>query len=506
MTPLGGSAPTPAALKVKAVRGAVTTTLAQWLGLAINLASTVILTRLLAPEDYGLVAMATAVVGFASLLQDFGLAQATVQAPAIDDAQITALFWVGAAFSGLAALGVAASAGVVAAFYGEPRIAPVMVALSGTCVLSGLGAQHRALLVRELRFTAVSVVGLIGTLAGFLAGLGLALASAGHWALVATHLAGGACTAAGYWIGHPWRPARPRRAPGLRPMLRFGGALSAFNFLNYFARNLDNVLIGRYWGSEALGLYSRAYALMLLPLNQFNAPVSSVAAPALSRVQEDAAAFRVLYVRALSAVALCGIPLFVGLAVLSREVIEVLFGERWLGAAPILTALALAGAVQPLTNATGWIYLALGRTDRMVKWGAGFVSVLVASFFVGLPWGPVGVAVAYAVAVYAVTYPIIAAACSGSPVSTQAFVRAAWRPAVLGVCFGVGALMARLLLSPLFSVYVTLVLSALSGALGCIAVCAASRTMRLEIARLVGLWRLVAGGGVGTVSGTMAAR
>ncbi|HEX9822739.1 MAG TPA: lipopolysaccharide biosynthesis protein [Methylomirabilota bacterium] len=493
MTTLEGREPATAAFKATVARGAATVTVAQWLGLLVNLLSTVVLARLLAPADYGLVAMATAVVGLAWLLQDLGLSQATIQAAELDDGKLTALFWIGTAFGALVALGLAVGAGAVAGFYDEPRVARLTIALSATCLLAGLGAQHRALLVRELRFTAVALIGLLASLAGLLVGVTAAMAGAGHWALVAMYLVNAACAAGGCWIAHSWRPSWPRRGAGIRPMLRFGGALTAGNVLNYVARNLDNILIGRVWGPEPLGLYSRAYALMMLPLNQFNAPVSSVAIPALSRVQNDPARFRAVFLQALSAVAFCGIPLFLAVAVLSRDIVEILFGERWLEAAPIVTVLALAGAVQPLTHATGWVYVALGRAARMARWAGVSTGVLALSFVGGLPWGPLGVAIGYAVGVYALAFPAIVAACHESPISPLMFVRAAARPVLLGVSFAGGAAATRLLVTPGIPAPHGLAVSVLGGGIACLALVAASPTIRLEIASLLRLVRLAAG-------------
>lgn len=482
----------PAAFKAAVARGAAVATVSQWLTLMVNLGSTVVLARILAPADYGVVAMATAVVGLAWLFQDLGLSQATVQASAVDHGQVTAAFWIGTAFSALVTVVVALSAGAVAAFYEEPSVAPVMGALAVTCLLAGLGAQHRALLTRELRLTVVSLIALLAAVLALVAGVALAAAGAGYWALAAMYVASSACTTTGYWIAHPWRPSWPARVAGLRPLLRFGGALSVFNVLNYFARNLDNVLIGRFWGSEALGLYSRAYAVMLLPLNQFHAPVSSVTIPALSRLQDDPVMFRRVFLKALSAVAFASIPVFLAVAVLSGDIVELLFGSRWREAAPIVTALALAGVVQPLTSATGWLYVALGRAARMAKWGGVFASVLALSFVLGLPWGPLGVAIGYAVGMYVVALPAIVAACRESPITPAMFVGAAGRPIILGVCFGAGALAPRLYLVPEVSTLPGLVWSAVGGGLASLAVVAVSPAIRAELSRVLALVRLAA--------------
>lgn len=385
------------------VRGGATTTAAQAIAFAIQMTSTVVLARLLTPADFGLIAMVTAVTGFAGMFKDLGLSMATVQRAEITHEQISNLFWVNVGVSLLIALITVAFAPLIAWFYGDSRLTAIAAALSVALIFGGLGVQHLALLQRQMRFTALAAIQTISALVGVAAGIGAALLGAGYWSLVIMQIAGPFAKMIGAWLACRWRPGWLVRRSGVRGMLAFGVNITGFNALNYFARNLDDILIGWRWGAETLGFYSKAYSLMMLPLSQINSPVSSVAIPALSRLQDDPERYRQYYLRAISVVAFVTMPGMAFLVVMSRQVILAVLGPQWTEAARIFMILALAGLVQPLGNTTGWLYVSQGRTNDMFKWGmiSSFMTVLV--FVVGLPWGAVGVAVSYSIYNWAVT-------------------------------------------------------------------------------------------------------
>ncbi len=175
-------------------------------------------------------------------------------------------------------------------------------------------------------------------------------------------------------------------------MLAFGGNLTGFNVVNYFARNLDNILIGRYWGVEPLGLYSKAYSLLMLPLQQINAPISSVAIPALSRLQNDPEQYRKYYLKAISLITFVSLPGVMFMIVMSENIIRVVLGEQWIKASPIFSVLGISALIQVVLNTNGWLHVSIGRTDRMFRWGIFASFFIVVSFFIGLPYGAIGVA------------------------------------------------------------------------------------------------------------------
>ena len=179
-------------------------------------------------------------------------------------------------------------------------------------------------------------------------------------------------------------------------MLRFGGNLTGFTTINYFSRNLDNLLIGRFWGAQQLGLYTRAYQLMGLPIDQINEPITSVAVPSLSRLTDSPESYRKAYLRMLEKIALLTMPIVVLMIVTSDWIIRIVLGSQWIGATQIFVLLGITALFQPIANTTGWLLISQGRTNHMLQWGLISGPIIMASIVAGLPWGAVGVAASYA--------------------------------------------------------------------------------------------------------------
>lgn len=380
----------------RTVRGGAITMSAQGVKFLLNLFATAILARLLLPADYGLIAMVAPITGFIALFKDMGLSMATVQREQVTHEQVSNLFWVNVLVSTTLMAMTAAAAPAIAWFYDEPRLAGITVAFAATFLIGGLSAQHQALLQRQMRFGPLAVAEIASMAVSIAVGIGCALAGLQYWSLVALSVSQAVVYAFLCWVHTGWMPGRPSLGSGVREMLRFGGYLTGFNVVNYLARNLDNVLIGKVWGEGPLGLYSRAYMLLLLPLTQILAPLSQVVIPTLSRVQDDRERYARFYSLALMAATILTMPIVMFLGLNSHAVILLFLGEKWLGAVPIFGALAVASFIQTFYTTIGWVLLSLGRPGRLLKWALFACPVMIASFFVGLSWGPFGVAVAYA--------------------------------------------------------------------------------------------------------------
>lgn len=380
-------------LRGRSVRGGTVTLAAQTLRFLLGLGSTAVLARLLVPDDFGLIGMVTAVTGFVALFKDLGLSTATIQRDQVSHDQVSTLFWVNVALAVAAGMVVAALAPGIAWFFGKPELTGITLALSIGFLFGGLAVQHQALLRRQMRLTALAALSVVSMLVGIAVAIFAAVLGAGYWALVYQQVAMSVADAAGVWVVCRWRPGLPCRRSGIRSLLAFGGHLTGFNIVNYFARNLDNVLIGKFWGPEALGFYAKSYGLLLLPINQINAPISSVAIPALSRLQNDPDRYRAYYLKAIGVVAAFGMPLVAFLFVAADQVVLAVLGPQWTATVPIFRALAPAAFLGTFNVATGWVFISLGQTDRQFRWGILSSILTVAAFFVGLPWGALGIAV-----------------------------------------------------------------------------------------------------------------
>ncbi|MGB3653470.1 MAG: lipopolysaccharide biosynthesis protein [Rivularia sp. (in: cyanobacteria)] len=382
-------------LKGRSVRGGAVTLAAQASKFVLQMGSTVVLARLLAPEDYGLIGMVTVVIGFAGLFKDLGLSTATIQKSEINHKQVSSLFWINFAISCATGLAVAALAPVVAWFYKEPRLTWITLALASSFIFGGLTVQHQALLKRQMSFTSLAKIEIFSILAGVVTAIISAWYGLGYWALVLMQIATSITNARAVWITCSWRPGAPLLGSGIRSMLAFGGNVTGFNIVNYFSRNLDNVLIGQYWGPQELGLYAKAYQLVLLPIQQINGPITSVALPALSSLQTQPQKYIRYYYKAILSISTIGMPMTGFLLACADKVILTLLGQQWLSAVPIFQLLMPAAFNATIGIGQGWAYQSLGMVDRQLRWGIVSSIINVILFVIGVRWGAIGVAAAY---------------------------------------------------------------------------------------------------------------
>ena len=436
-----------ARIKRQSVRGGAITFVAQGANVAIQLTSTVVLARLLSPADYGVMAMVMAITGFAGLFRDLGLSSSTIQKDTLSHEQLSTIYWINVGLGTLLTVVVATASPLVGLFYGRPELNLVTAVVSLNFLIGSFGTQAGALLTRNMQFGRLSVANLSGALLGLIVSTIMAVNGLSYWSLVAGSIAG---TLLGSlllnWLCG-WRPGGAVRGAGVRSMLRYGANITAFDVVNYFQRNLDNILIGRFWGAGSLGLYSRAYALLMFPIQNVRGPINAVAFPAMSRLQHAPQQFRDYYLATTRLVALLSMPLTAFLFVTSEPVIIVALGPEWVNASPIFSFLALAAFVQPPSGLAGSLLLSRGDSRRYFQCGLFNMLVLSTTFVVGLPWGPVGVAIAYAVGNYVVLYPWLWWAFRGSPVSFRDFAAACSWPAAISVGAAVAAMLVQAMLT-----------------------------------------------------------
>ncbi len=429
-----------AELKRKSVRGGAVTIASQAITIAVQLASTVMLARLLSPADYGIIAMVTAITSFAGLFRDLGLSSAAIQKDKLTRAQQSNLFWLNVIVGGILTLIVAAGAPLVVWFYAKPELYWVTVALSANFLISSFGSQHGAMLVRNMQFTRRAIATITGSLVTLAAAVTFGVLGYSYWSLVLSSLAGASATTALLCILSPFRPGLMSRGSGVRDMLKFGASITAFDFVNYFHRNLDNILIGRLAGAIELGFYSRAYSLLMMPISQVRAPINAVGFPVLSRLQEHPAEFRLYFLQALRITAALTMPLACFLFISSKPLIHLLLGPGWGQVSVIFSILAWVAFIQPSTSLTGMLMLSLRLGGRYLKVGFLGAALACIAFIVGVHWGAIGVARSYAIVTYLSLIPIMLIILQGTPVSIGDFFMNVADIVVISLSGAVGAL------------------------------------------------------------------
>jgi len=423
-------------LKGRSVRGGAITVFSQGCRFVLQTGSTVVLARILTPQDYGLIAMVATISGFVALFKDMGLSMATIQKAEINHSQVSTLFWINVAVSIALALVLAAIAPVISWFYNEPRLIYITFVLAGTFIFSGLTVQHQALLRRQMRFSTLAVVEIGSVAVGIVTGIVLAWYGAGYWALVGLSAAMALSNAVLVWILCEWRPGLPVRGAGVRSMVAFGSHLTGFDTVNYFARNLDQILLGRFYGANVLGLYSKAYSIMMLPIIQVRGPLNAVAIPALSHIQDDPVRYKRYYIKLVTLLAFITMPLMVFLFFCADRVVHLLLGDQWSGAVNIFKILCVTAFFQPVGTTWGIVLISLGQSKRYLTWGIVNSIFIVISFVFGLPWGAIGVAAAYTIASYVILVPTLWYCFRRTPVSITDFFSAISRPVGASICMG----------------------------------------------------------------------
>ena len=412
----------------RTVRGGLTIVGGQMAQFALGLGATAALARLLTPTDFGLIALGATVGDFLGMFLDLGLGAGTVQRAALEKSQLNTLFWINAALGVLTAVLMAGTAPLVARFYGHQELIGVNGVLALGFLLSGLSVQHTALLRRQMRMTRLAGIELVSLTFGIAAAWISAALGAGYWALVCLQLAPQAFGLIGVWSACRWRPGRPDRSADIRPWFSFGAGLTSFNVLDYFSRNLDNMIIGRVSGTAALGLYVKSYSLLLLPGNRVRGPASAVVVPALSRLQDDPLRFKRFFLASITIVAAIGMPLVVFTFVFAPEVILLVLGPRWQGSVILFQVLAPAAFVETFNTVGSWACMPYGRSGRLVRWQMFATAVMGASFFAGARWGVVGVASAVSISTVALRAPSIVYLLKDSPVRPLDLMGALARP------------------------------------------------------------------------------
>jgi O-antigen/teichoic acid export membrane protein len=374
------------------------------------------------------------------------LGAALLQRKVLTEHDRSTAFWVmvgGGAFFSL--VGVAVS-GPVADLYGEPEAQPLLAALSGTFVLSALGATQQMLMLRDMDFRRVEVIPAVGVVLGGAAGVALAVSGAGAWAIILQQVVAVTVTSALAWLRSPWHPRFAFSAGSLRDLAGFSAYMVGHRILYYLQLNVDRFLIGRYLGTTALGAYAVAYNTMLVPASKLGGPLQRVLSPAFCRMQDEPERIAAAWARVTRLLAAVTVPALAGLVVVAPDFVPVVLGNQWTQAVAVVQVLAWVGIVQALQSLNTDILMARDRTRTIFRFTIVVTSAHIVAFVVGLQWGVVGVAVAYAISTTLVEpiQSVLAARALG--VSSMVFFRSVGRvfQAALGMCAVV--LLARWLL------------------------------------------------------------
>lgn len=381
------------------------TGLGQFLCQSAQFIAGVALARLLTPEDFGLVALTAVFTGFAALFADLGLGAALVQQREVTKNDLDFAFWLNGLVAGAVTVAVIVSASGVAGFFHEPRLIKITRLLALCPLLGSIGMVPGSLMQKHGRFKELALIDVSAMSVSLAGACTAAFLGLGAFSLVLQALLIQLLTSSLRLVRAGWRPhSNVNWREGWR-LLPFGTGLFGSNAINYWLRNGDNLLVGRFCGAVQLGLYIRAYNLLMLPLLQIHAVLGPVVFPVLSALQGSKNDLRRVFLFANQAIAVVVFPLMIGLATVADDFVIVLFGIRWAGAIAMVRVFALLGVAQSIGTTTGWIYMSVARTDRMLRWVIVASPLILSSFLLGVRWGGLGVSIAYSIVVAILWYP-----------------------------------------------------------------------------------------------------
>jgi PST family polysaccharide transporter len=410
-------------LKSKSVSGGIQTIGAQIVAFLMNMASTIFMARLLTPEDYGIIAMVTSVTGFVLIFKDIGLTQAIIQKEHITQDEVSQIFWLNLLIGLLLGAIILLMGPALSHFYKEPRLTNITRVFAFVGILGGLAAQHTALLNRQMQFKKLALITVLSSCISLATGILLAYKGWGYLSIAYMTLIQAVVQTLLYWTLCNWRPNAFKLTKQIKHYINFGAGITGFNTINYFSRNLDNILIGKLIGASALGLYSRAYQLLMLPISQIRDPLNAVGIPALSTLNEQPEKYRNYYKEFLFLFAFFSMPAVVLLFICAEPLILLILGPKWISAAPIFRLLAVTALIQPIASTRGMIMISTGQSKRYFKWGIWNAVVVIFAFLAGIQWGVNGVAIGYALANYIILVPSLQFCFKNTPVSVSDFFK-----------------------------------------------------------------------------------
>jgi PST family polysaccharide transporter len=371
----------------------------------VQIVTLLIMVRFLSPTDYGIYAIAMVFIAFLQVFGSMGTAQVIVHLPDPDDRMLSTIFFFNQILGTSLFLILFFSARPIAQFFGNPELITILRIMGVIFIISSLGVVHRALLEKSMLFKGVVGIETIALVTASAAGIISAISGLGVYSLLVQSILNWGISSLGFWVILNWRPKIMFHMADIRKIWSYTANLTSFSIVNYFARNADNFLIGKFIGSSGLGVYNVAYQIMLYPLTNISHTFVRVLFPAFSQVQDDNERFKRGYLSSITFIALVTFPMMAGLFAVSDFFVAVAFGDKWAGLSVLVMILAPIGMIQSIVTTLGSVYTAKGTTGLMLKIGAANAAVTVLSFVIGLPYGVKGVAICYGIANLIMLYP-----------------------------------------------------------------------------------------------------
>lgn len=365
--------------------------LSQFLKIFMQVVSLTVLTRLVSPHEYGLMAMATIIINFITILRDLGTSAALIQKKILSQITKSSVFWLNVFLGTTLFFLIILMSNQIAVFFNEPELKNVLIILSFMFPVVCTGSSHQALLERESKFRLIALIEICSSFIGLFFAILCAYKGWGVYSLVLQVMVSSIFSTCLLWIFHEWRPSLYVDIKELKNIFKFSVNLTLFNLITFFSRNIDSALIGKFFNSNVLGAYSLAYRIMLFPLQNVTLVATRAIYPVLSKNQDNPTILNDIFIKTLLVISSLTLPIVCGIVLLSEEFIYHLFGNKWNLAAIILTWLAPSGLIQSLSNSVGCFFAAKGRTDIIMKLSVLSSVIIVVFIMIGIQYNIIAI-------------------------------------------------------------------------------------------------------------------
>jgi O-antigen/teichoic acid export membrane protein len=384
-------------LQQKAVKGVVWSAIQGWGSQAISFVVFALLSRLLKPEAFGLVAMASVFMVFVQIFVEQGFSNAIVQRKEVTPSHLDTAFWTNISVGLLMTVVSIAAAPLVANFFKQAQLIPILSWLSVSFTINALSSVQEAIFKRNLNFKPLALRTLIATIAGGCTGTAMAFAGYGVWSLIGQQLVSGSVQVTILWWSSDWRPRLLFSRDCFRELFVFGINIVGINILNFINRQSDDLLIGYYLGPTALGYYAIAYRIYLIMTQLLTGIISQVAMSTFSRLQHELEKLRSAFYTFTELTSFIAFPAFIGVAVLAPELVNFLFGEKWQPSVPVMQILAFIGLQHVVSYFYATVLMAMGKPSWQLKMNLFDATANFIGFYLVVRWGIVAVAAVYVI-------------------------------------------------------------------------------------------------------------
>ena len=392
-------------LKKKVLKGVKWAAAANIVQQIVSLIGLIVFAKLLSPHDFGTFSILMIFIGFLAIFSDMGTSAALIHIQEPSQNLLSSIFFlnilIGVALTVLLGL----SAPSIAHYFHNPDLKLLLQIVSVNFAVLSLGIVQKSLFEKEMAFKTLSLLNSIAILLGLLSGLIAAFMGWGVYSLVIQLMVNSVLSIAMIWYLSSWKPHWYFSWDEIKKIWSYTSNLSIFTIINYFSKNADNFLIGKYLSSSALGVYSLAYRIMLYPLQNISITLMKVLFPAFSTLQNDNKKFKKIYLQVIFALALITFPIMTGLMATAQPLVDVVFGDKWQGLGMLLIILAPSGLLRSIYSTVGALFMAKGNTRTQLKLGTANAILTVIGFIIGLQWGINGVALSYLIVNLIMLYP-----------------------------------------------------------------------------------------------------